>query len=68
MEPTPDPTLSLGEIWRIGRYQPGSDVNISDQNKRIPCQNNYIVLRQARCIGLLNEIDLLSFRQSGAIG
>jgi hypothetical protein len=46
----------------------GPDVNISEQNEQAPLQSVYISWKQVRHLNLLDEIDLLSFRQSGTIG
>jgi hypothetical protein len=48
--------------------QPRPSIDISEQNEQIPLQNVCIIWKQVRYIKLLDEIDLLSFGQSGAIG
>jgi hypothetical protein len=47
--------------------QPGAGVNIPEQNERIGAENVDIVWRQVTSVNLLGEVELLSFRQPGAI-
>jgi hypothetical protein len=48
-------------------YEPEPGVNISGQSEQIALQNVYVILRQVGGLNLFGDIDLWSFKQSGAI-
>jgi hypothetical protein len=48
-------------------YEPGPGANLFEQSELIALQNVYIVWRQVRCLNLLDNMSLLSFRWSQAI-